>query len=195
MASVYNYTFDNLSRTGDDVCYLNERNKQNTSYGNYNLTNFFGENCDNGQPMKVATSQPNIFIRDGFGPAGPGGCNIDKDSNLRLSATQTNPRSRISLMTRPYVTVPYLGRGAVRPNDESMLLHGELNMNRKSVNTTSEVSHIEYKHYPLINSLRETIQNPNNLIEGVASKGWVRGGLPSRDLVKDQDYMQKKIVR
>lgn len=195
MASIYNYTFDNLSRLGDDVCYLNERNKQNTHYGSYTTTNYFGGNCNNNMPMKVATSQPNIFVKDGFGPSGPGGCNIDNDSNLRIGSIQANPKSRISLLTRPFATVPYLGRGAARPIEESRIQQGELVSNRKSVNTASEVSYIEYKNYPLIPSLKSTITNPNNLVEGVAAKGWIRGGLPSRDLVRDQDYMQKKVMR
>ena len=193
MASIYNYTFDSSSRLGDDLTYVNERTKQNNHYGSYNLTNYFGENCANGRPMQIATSQPNIFIKDGFGPAGPGGCNINKDSNLRIGSIQTNPKSRISLLTRPYTTVPYLGKGASRPVEESRLQQGEFVTNRKSVNTTSEVSYVDYKNYPLIPSLQTSITNPNNLIEGVASKGWIRGGLPSRDLVKDQDYIQKKI--
>jgi hypothetical protein len=193
MATIYNYTFDSSSRLGDDLTYVNERTKQNNQYGSYNLTNYFGENCANGRPMVIATSQPNIFIKDGFGPAGPGGCNINKDSNLRIGSIQTNPKSRISLLTRPYATVPYLGKGASRPVEESRLQQGEFVTNRKSVNTTSEVSYVDYKNYPLIPSLQTSITNPNNLIEGVASKGWIRGGLPSRDLVKDQDYIQKKI--
>ena len=41
MASVYNYTFENSTRLGDDVCYLSERNKQNTAYGSYGVTNYF----------------------------------------------------------------------------------------------------------------------------------------------------------
>jgi hypothetical protein len=193
MAAVYNYTFDNSSRLGEDNCYLNERTKQNTHYGNYNLTNFFGENCGNGRPMEIATSQPNIFIKDGFGSSGPGGCNIDKDSNLRIGTIQTNPKSRISLFTRPYTTVPYLGKGASRPLEESLIQRGQTITNRKSTNTTSEISHLEYKNYPLIPSLKASITNPKYFVEGVASEGWIRGGLPSRDLVKDQDYVQKNL--
>ena len=34
----------------------------------------------------------------------------------------------------------------------------------------------------LVPSLKATIQNPANLVEGVANEGWIRGGLPSREL-------------
>jgi hypothetical protein len=40
----------------------------------------------------------------------------------------------------------------------------------------------------MIPSLAASITNPTNLIEGAAAEGWIRGGLPSRDLTKDQDY-------
>ena len=45
-----------------------------------------------------------------------------------------------------------------------------------------------YSQTPMIPSLQATISNPSNLVEGVAAEGWIRGGLPSRDLTKDQDY-------
>ena len=36
------------------------------------------------------------------------------------------------------------------------------------------------------------IQNPANLVEGVANEGWIRGGLPSRELTRDMDYFNRK---
>ena len=44
----------------------------------------------------------------------------------------------------------------------------------------------------LVPSLKESIQNPHNLIEDVASNGWIRGGIPSRDLSRDKDYLNKQ---
>ena len=41
-------------------------------------------------------------------------------------------------------------------------------------------------------SLQATIQNPANLVEGVAARGWIRGGLPTRDLIRDKDYFQRQ---
>ena len=29
-------------------------------------------------------------------------------------------------------------------------------------------------------------------IEGVAAEGWIRGGLPSRELTRDQDYLERQ---
>ena len=44
----------------------------------------------------------------------------------------------------------------------------------------------------LVPSLRESIQNPDYLIEDSANKGWVRGGIPSREITRDNDYFNRK---
>ena len=54
------------------------------------------------------------------------------------------------------------------------------------------MSHIDYRHTPMIPSLRASVTNPANLVEGVASKGWIRGGLPTRELIRDQDYLNQR---
>tara|TARA_Y100000780_G_C13690897_1_gene419519 strand:- start:3246 stop:3818 length:573 start_codon:yes stop_codon:yes gene_type:complete len=187
MASVYNYTFDNLSRLGDDVCYNTERQKQNTSYGSYNITNYFADNCGMESTMAFATSQPNVFYKGGYGNSGTGGCNIDSDSMLKIGSEQNKSKCRISLYTRPFLTVPYLGRGKRNPFEESRLQQGDYINNKKSCNALSEKSYIEYRHTPMIPELKTSITNPANLVEGVASEGWIRGGLPSRELIRDQN--------
>ena len=32
---------------------------------------------------------------------------------------------------------------------------------------------------------------PHNLVESAAAAGWIRGGLPSRELTRDQDYLER----
>lgn len=45
-----------------------------------------------------------------------------------------------------------------------------------------------YLNYPLIPSIASTVTNPSNLIEGVAANGWVRGGIPSREMSREKAY-------
>jgi len=33
------------------------------------------------------------------------------------------------------------------------------------------------------------MNNPSYCVEGVASEGWIRGGVPSRELTRDQDFV------
>ena len=191
MASVYNYTFDNLTRLGDDVCYNTERTKQNSSYGSYNVTNYFANNCGLQKPLEFATQQPNVFVNGGYGNTGVNGCNVDSDSNMRIGTIQTNPKARISLFTRPFTTVPYLGRGPSRPVEESRIQQGDYITNKKSCTTVTETE-FDGQYTPMIPSLQATVSNPANLVEGVASQGWIRGGLPSRELIRDNQYLHSK---
>lgn len=188
MTSVHSFTFDNMSRIGDDECNLSQRNVQNADFGSYSVQNYFVKYCGMKKPIEFATSQPNIFYNGGFGNyCGAGGCNINSDSKLKIGSVQTHPKCCISLYQRPFATVPYLGRGPQHPVLESKLQQGDYVTNVKSCNTTSEISYF-HQYEDLVPSLKATVQNPHNLVEGVAAKGWIRGGLPTRDLVRDQSY-------
>ena len=181
------FTFDSLSRIGDDSCGLSQRNVQNSSQSSYLLTNFFSQDCGMKRPIEFATSQPNVNFTGGF-QVGAGGCNIDTNSDLLIGTINTNPKCRISLYERPFKTVPFLGRGSSNPVLESHIQQGDMITNKKSINTTTEQSYIPYRNYPLLPSIENSVTNPANLVEGVASEGWVRGGVPSRELQKDKDY-------
>ena len=63
---------------------------------------------------------------------------------------------------------------------------------KKSCRVLMEKSFMGLHMTPMIPSLNSTIQNPANLIEQIAADGWIRGGLPSRELSRDQDYLERK---
>ena len=187
----HNYTFDHLSRIGNDACGLSERNIQNSSFGTYTTTNYFTKDCAMAGAIDFATKQPNIQYKGGFGNSGAGGCNIDSDSNLKIGTIQTNPKCRISLQQRPFKTVPFLGKGKSNPLQESKLQQGTYFADKKSCRQVTEKS-FRTTDIDLVPTLKATIQNPNNLVEGVANKGWIRGGLPSRDISRDNDYLKHR---
>ena len=117
MSSVYNYMFENLSRLGDDVTTVSEKNQMNTNFGAYATTNYFtNDNCL-ARPIKTATSQPNVFVMGGKNTVGLNGCAVDQDNDIRIKSMSTNTKGKINLFTRPYLTVPYLGRGKVSIED------------------------------------------------------------------------------
>jgi hypothetical protein len=162
-------------------------NVQNINAGNYMVQNFFSSDCTMARPIEFATSQPGIFYEGGH-QTGAGGCNIDINSKLLNGSIGTHPRCKISLNERPFITVPYLGRGECNPLLESKLIQGDMTINKRSVNLLSEQCYSSYLNYPLIPSIASTISNPSNLIEGVASDGWVRGGIPSREMSREKAY-------
>jgi hypothetical protein len=143
------------------------------------------------QPISFATQQPNVFYNGGAGVVGVNGCNVESDSDLRIGTIQTNPKCRISLQERPFKTVPFLGRGKSNPLKESKLQQGTYFADKKSCRQVTEKS-FRTADVDLVPTLKATIQNPNNLVEGVANKGWIRGGLPSRDMSRDNDYFKQR---
>jgi hypothetical protein len=79
----------------------------------------------------------------------------------------------------------------VNPVIESQIQQGEQIVNKKSVANLSEKSYVTYHSTPLLPAIKEQINNPANCVEGVASEGWIRGGVPSRELTRDADYFNK----
>lgn len=184
MANIHDYTFQNMSRIGEDLCSLNQTEVQNVKSGNYMLTNYHVNDCNMTKPMDFALNQPNVNFT-GSKQVGLGGCNIDINSDLLVGKTSTNQKDRLSLNQRSFVTVPFLGRGKADPDLETQLKQGDQFPNRKSINPSSEVSYLKYDSYPLINSIKESVANPSNTIEDNADENWIRGGLPSRELTRD----------
>jgi hypothetical protein len=190
MANVSSYTFDNMARIGNDNCCIDQKSIQDVASCNYTLQNYFATDCAMKKPIELATTQPGIFYNGGFN-SGAGGCNIDESSKLQIGTIQTHPRCRIDLFQRPFATVPYLGRGSVNPVMEAQIQQGETLVNKRSVNNLSEKSYIKYHQTPLLPSIQNKVTNPANSVEGVASEGWIRGGVPSRELTRDTDYFNK----
>jgi hypothetical protein len=182
--------FDQVTRIGDDSCGLSQRNVQNVKAGNYMLSNFRGDECGMKKPLELATSQPNVFLGGGH-HVGPGGCNIDENSKVLFGDFPPKPKCRISLLQRPFATVPFLGRGESNPLLESQMQQGDMVSNKKSISTVTEQNFGPYRNYPLLPEISATISNPANLVEEVADDGWMRGGLPSREFARDKDYKYK----
>ena len=182
--------FDNLTRIGEDSCGLSQQNVQNKNANEYLLQNYFLSDCGMKRSIDFATTQPNINFKGGFG-LGAGGCNVMSSSELLIGSIQTNPKCRLNLQERPFKTIPYLGRGSGNPTLESRLMQGDQMSNKKSSTLSAEKSFIPYSNYPLIAPIKESITNPEYLVEGVASKGWVRGGLPSRDIYRKEQFSKQ----
>mgnify|MGYP006091232265 CR=1 FL=1 len=182
MATAYDYKFYGQSRIGDDRCGISQKNIQNSEAASYILDNFRPA-CPMSKAIDFATSQPNVNY-SGSHQVGINGCNIDSNSDLSITKL-TRETCKLSLNQRPYLTVPFLGRGKLNPMLESELLQCDLANNRKSANPSSEINHMNYRVTPMIPSLRETITDPRHICEDSAASGWIRGGVASRDMTRD----------
>jgi hypothetical protein len=185
MASVYDYSFyNNTSRIGDDLCDQSQQTVQNSQFSTYMLNNFRTE-CPMSSAIDFATNQLAVNY-SGSHQVGIGGCNIDDSSSL-LKSGMTRPKCRLDLNPRTFTTVPFLGKGRSNPVLESQLIQGDFVVSRKGSNI-GETDITNYQYVPMLAALKATVTNPANLVEGVAAEGWVRGGVPSRLLIREKDY-------
>jgi hypothetical protein len=82
-----------------------------------------------------------------------------------------------------------MGRGTTNPVLENKIRTGEDTGQRKQCNTLSGI-YID-RFVPLVPCLAKNIQNPVHLVTEIARPDWVWGGLPSRDLIRNSNYLSK----
>ena len=172
------------SSLNNDNCFMDLQKKQSSGPVNYLLTSFNNCNCKNFKD--VAINRPGhsaVQFRDGYGL---NICNINNDSNLRKKPT--NLKCIYQLIERPHLTTPYLGRGAVDKVTETAIICGEDTFQNKPCNLTGK-DMTSYNMTPLISCLKNNIQNEKHIIE--ENNGWVRSGVPSRQIIRNKDYLQK----
>ena len=181
--STYPYTFDSMSRIGNDTPGIDQRNIQNVNNTNYILENYY-PSCPMSEAQNFALNQPNVFY-NGSHEGGIKGCEIETNNNLKFTHI-SRPACKINLVQRPFLTVPYLGKGMGNIDDEFSLKSGQNILNKKTVNNTMEHSFSEHHNYPLINSIKESVTNPTYLIENDVMNGWQRGGMSAREFARNQ---------
>jgi hypothetical protein len=132
--------------------------------------------------MKNATDNVCVPFKNGNDVAP---CVIDDSSKLRIGLQKKYPKCPQQLFERPYLTVPYMGKGVLMVDQDSELKFSEDTKVKRSGNTLSGVSVPNY-FVPLVDHISANIQRDIHLIE--ETHGWVRSGAPSRLIVRDSDY-------
>jgi hypothetical protein len=173
-----------MTHINNDTTYITQNMIQNTNMCNYRLQNHFNTDCTMKTQIDLATSQPGIMYQGGKGLAN-GGCNVDENSKLTIGMIQETDRYRLHLRQRPYLTVPYIGKGSVDPVVELDLRKGISILNRKTTTNFSEKSYIHYQQTPLLPEMSQTIYNAENRL---LDDGWIRGGVSTRDIERDSKY-------
>jgi len=171
-----------MGNLGQDLPDQTQRNMYNTRFANYTLSNYNGEILSDNH-VQFAISQPTVnFNALAFG-SGLNGSIVDTDSLLTIKNEQERPLEKTQLFERPFLTVPYLGRGSCDPTLESQLLQGELVSDKKSVSTIMEKSFAKYALYPTDDKMEERVKNPAYTVEESALEGWTRGGVSTREML------------
>ncbi len=173
------------TRLNDDNCFLSYKFSQSIGPGSYILQNFKNDES-NQNATEFALNQNTVNIKNGFGVSGIDGCNIEIDNELRIKSGNviTNDKNINQLFSRPFLTVPYMGRGTGNPCFDTMIKPGEDTYQAKACNVKNQ----DTNFIPLVKCLKKNIQNPKHLITEDVDNNWIRGGLPSRQLVRDIEY-------
>jgi hypothetical protein len=178
--------FNNMGHLGHDSVDETQRNVSNTRFATWTLSNYFSQNMSN-EHVRFATENPTVMFTGTAHGVGLNGPLVDVDSKLILNAEHERPSEKLSLVERPFLTVPYLGRGSCDPTLESQLQQGELVSDKKSVSTIMEKSFSNYALYPLDTNMQQRVDNAANSVEELAMNGWVRGGMLTRNMSADAD--------
>jgi len=181
MASLSPYTFNNTGRIGSDSTDQSQRNTTNTHYANYMLTDHFSTTLSDSH-VKFAMQQPTMNFNGLANGNGIHNTAVDKESMLKLKTTEERPLEKLQLFSRPFITVPYLGRGSCDPTMESRLQQGEPVTEKKSVSTIMDKSFGAYSLYPTDSKMENQVKDASHTVEEAAMDGWVRGGQSTREM-------------
>ena len=93
-------------------------------------------------------------------------------------------------MTKRFtLTTPYLGRGMCDTDLEIQLKPGDDTFQNRPCNVLAGKDMTDYHMLPMIDCLKQNVQNKNHIIE--EELGWIRSGIPSRQVIRNKDYLEK----
>lgn len=184
-----NFNIQGLTRLSDDNCYIDYKSNTIQKPFLHIINNFHDCRCLAPNVKQLSLEQPNIIYKDGYGWTSIKGCNIDNDSRLRNARNLTNIKCKNQLFQRPYNTIPYMGRGEGDICVENKLLPGEDTFQNRPCNNLAGINIDRF--IPQIPCIKENIQNPINIIPEENNLSWIRGGQPSRQVIRDKDYLKK----
>ena len=176
------FVIDEQTSINDDACHNNGKYLQNDSVNDYMLSNYVDCDCDIKSVLKVSTENRGLTVKDGYGISE---CNVDSESGLRVGTVKRHHKVDQQLFPRPFSTTPFIQRGEHKPDLESRLLSSLQTLKHKQMQNVSLENNI---FTPMTSNLAATIQDPIHIIQENVSRTWVRGGVPSRQSVKDNDY-------
>ena len=164
---------------------------QSQGTGYYVMENMHGCGCELKDAREVQLSQPMINFNGGQGWIGEKGCLVDKDSELREDPNKlTNKKYIHQLVERPHLTTGNLVKGYFDVDVESVIRPGIDGGDDRACNSLSGVTIGNY-FTPMIPKLQDEVQNTKHIVPEDSMQSWVRGGLPSRQMARNEDYLRR----
>lgn len=171
-----------------DEATINHEVNQSQGPGNYIVDNTFACDCGLEKAREVQLKQQNVNLSGGFGWMGENGCLIDNDSNLRGN-NLTNMKFINQLDSKQ--NSGFFGRGPHNVDVESEIRDSLVIKDKRTCGPLSGVSTLDYTITPMIDRLKQEVQNSKHIIPEDSMGSWVRGGLPSRQIVRNKEYMKR----
>ena len=178
------FVIDQSTKFLNDQCFDEGELKQNNNVNDYMLSNYSNCDCKLDDVMEISNKNPGITIKDGYDVSN---CNIDDSSKLRQGAFERHYKSRQQLFPRPFMTSPYIIKGEPKPDLETRIQSSIQSVKHGQMQNYDQ----DYIYTPLNEALMANVQNPNHIIPELVKNDWVRGGRPSRQDIKDNDYFSR----
>ena len=176
---------------GDDKLTVDLDSLQSQGPGLYYLDNQNGCECGLKEARDIQVSQPGINFSGGVGWIAEKGCLVDNDSDLRQDKDKiTNHRDINQVVERLFLTTPDISKGYRDVDVESVLISSDFSSDQKPCNSLAGVSIGNY-FTPMIQKLSEEVQDPIHIVPEDSKADWVRGGLPTRQMVRNADYLRR----
>ena len=167
----------------NDICFSEYQNVCNDKIFEHRFTPNVNSNENYRDSYINSTDIRGIIQNNNFDIRG---LNINESTSLRHGGIE-NTGSRRELETRLFPGAPLMDRGqSVLHNTDlsSRLKFGEDTRTSKSANALASYSADNF--IPLVPSLAENVQN----VEHIIPTYWVRGGMSSRSVVRNIDYLK-----
>lgn len=180
------FAINHQTRMNNDYCEKESNIRNNRRMREYQLYPN-GENNRN----NYMNSMNSVGVYQNNGGDGRGHF-VDEESSFRngkFGNIITNDRDKVSkqLSTRQFKGVPFMGAGQSalkNPDLKSKLMYGEQTNTGKSCNSLSGVSANRFT--PLVPCLKDNVQNVSHIVP----EYWVRGGMNTRTIIRNIDYMK-----
>lgn len=188
------FNLHNLTSLHDDGFEKDLRTAQSLSVGNYEISNFYPGDCGQTDAREIQLSQPNVNFIGGKGWIGSKGCLVDTDTDLRFEKN-TNKRYINQLQERLVKTTPFI-RGILDVDVETKLISGNKTDTKKTIgdytNAADDPEQLFNRQLtPLIDKLKNEIQDPNRIIQENVDHEWIQGGVPTRQIMRNIDYLKR----
>jgi len=175
----------------DDKLTIDLDSLQSQGPGLYHLDNQFGCECGLKEAREIQVSQPGIHLSGGFGWIAEKGCLVDNDTTLRQDKSKlTNSNDINQIVERLFTTTPNLNRGYHDVDVESVLINSDSTSDQKPCDSLAGVSIGNY-FTPMIPKLSKEVQDTKHIVPEDSLAEWVRGGLPTRQIVRNADYLRR----